>query len=47
MQLLAMLISIPVLTFVLAAGAWLCVQLGPGGLLIAVAAFYVLKLQVR
>jgi ABC-type transport system involved in cytochrome c biogenesis permease component len=47
MQFLAMLISVPVLTFALAAGAWLCVQLGPGGLLLAVAALYALKLQVR
>ena len=43
MQFLAMLVSVPVLTFALAAGVWLCAQLGPGGLLLAVAALYVLK----
>ena len=47
MQFLAMLISVPVLTFALAAGAWLCVNLGPGGLILAVAALYVYKQQVR
>lgn len=47
MQFLAMLISVPVLVFVLAASVWICVQLGPGGLLLAVAALYVLKQQVR
>ena len=47
MQFLAMLVTVPVLVFVTATGVWLCVYLGPGGLLLAVAALYALKLQVR
>ena len=47
MNILALLITAPVLVFVLATGAWLIVHLGPGGLLLAVAALYALKLQVR
>ena len=47
MQFLAMLISVPALVFVLAAGVWICVNSGPGGLLLAVAALYVYKQQVR
>ena len=46
MQILSMLIAAPLLVFVLATGVWLCVNLGPGGLLFAVAALYTLKLQV-
>ena len=47
MKILALLVTVPVLVFVTAIGAWLCVYLGPGGLLLAVAALYVYKQQVR